>query len=154
LADRTDNLKLRAARPSDAANLAAIMRAAYAPFSERIPDLPDVASGLADDIRQHDVWLALLAALPRGGVVISHAGERAHLVNLAVHPKAAGRGLGRALIDLAVARARDKGARQLDLATHVMMPENVALYRHLGWQETGRQGNKVFMSRALHTEDQ
>ena len=71
------------------------------------------------------------------------------LANVAVHPDRKGAGLGRALIALAEAEARDQGYRELRLTTHAEMPENVSLYNHLGWQEDRRQGNKVFMKKAI-----
>ncbi len=37
----------------------------------------------------------------------------------------------------------------LRLSTHVDMPENVRLYIHLGWEETGRTGNKVQMKKNI-----
>ena len=33
-----------------------------------------------------------------------------------------------------------RGLRELRLTTHVAVPENLRLYRHLGWRETGRSG--------------
>jgi len=66
-----------------------------------------------------------------------------------VHPDFAGQGLGRVLMDKAEAEARALGLAELRLATHVGLPENVALYAHLGWQENGREGNKVLMRKTL-----
>jgi len=35
------------------------------------------------------------------------------------------------------------------IATHVGMPQNAALYSHLGWSEAERNGNKILMKKAL-----
>jgi len=140
---------IRRARSTDVRELADVLRAAYAPFVAEIADLPDVAAGLENDISSHEVWIATHDDKILGGLVLGTHGDVAHLINLAVHPDAGGAGLGRALIDQGLAQARASGATVINLATHVKMPKNVALYRHLGWKETAREGNKVFMSRSL-----
>ena len=139
---------VRRAEPGDAAGLAACIDAAYAPARARGIDLPPVADGVDQDIRNHLVWLAEDGNI-LGGIVVALRGDRAHLVNIAVHPAYGGRGIGKKLIETAVGAARDRGAMWMDLATHVDMPENVVMYGHLGWQETGRRANKVLMSRRL-----
>jgi acetyltransferase len=62
--------------------------------------------------------------------------HRADVVRLMVHPSAQGRGLGRALLDAAVAHARALGFEQLLLSTRggTTLP---AFYAALGWTEVG-----------------
>ncbi|MCX6465215.1 MAG: GNAT family N-acetyltransferase [Pseudonocardiales bacterium] len=69
--------------------------------------------------------------------------HRGEVVRLMVHPAAQGRGLGRALLDAAVAHARLLGLEQLLLSARggTTLP---AFYAGLGWTEVG-----VF-PRALH----
>ena len=64
--------------------------------------------------------------------------DHLHLDNIAVRPGHQGQGLGRRLLELAEAEARRQGFDELRLYTHQTMVENVALYTHLGWEETGR----------------
>lgn len=157
-------LIIRRAQDADAEPLAACISAAYGAALARGVSLPPVAEGIDADIRDHLVWVAEDSGTRggiRGGLVLGLAdGLRdglqdgrhdagAHLINIAVDPSFGGRGIGKQLIETAVAAARAAGARRIDLATHVDMPENVALYTHLGWRETGRSGNKVLMSREL-----
>ncbi len=72
------------------------------------------------------------------------------LANLAVHPDHGGQGgIGRRLIATCEAAARDLGAGEVRLNTHVDMPENVALYTRLGWQEVARRGTTVMMVKPL-----
>lgn len=137
------------ARPEDADALVAVIDAAYAPFRSRLPDLPDVSGGIPDDIRTRTVWVARIDVRAVGILVLAVADGTAHLANIAVHPDVAGKGVGKALIETAEGFARGEGVARIDLATHVGMPVNVALYGHLGWYETGRDGNKVYMSKAL-----
>lgn len=77
------------------------------------------------------------------------AGRVLHLDNLAVHPDHGGKGLARRLITTAEQAARADGYDTLHLATHVDMPNNVALYTRLGWVEIQRSGNKVMMAKPL-----
>ena len=146
-------LTIRRAMVQDADGLAACIDAAYANALARGVSLPPVSEGLAQDIRDHLVWVAEEDGL-KGGIVLGLTGDTAHLINIAVDPSHSGRGIGKRLIDTAVATARELGATRMNLATHVDMPGNVALYTHLGWHETGRDANKVMMSRSLVRDDE
>lgn len=139
---------IRRARLTDVAGLAACMDAAYASARALGVSLPPVSEGLDTDLRDHLVWVAVADGI-RGGVVLGVGGDVAHLINIAVHPSCGGQGVGKRLLDTALNEARRRGARSMDLATHVDMPENVEMYRHLGWQETGRDQSRIFMSRRL-----
>lgn len=141
--------RIRRANPDDATALTACFNAAYANLAARIPDLPDVAAGLSDDIAQHCVLVADLDGRVLGGLVLMLAGEHAKLANVAVHPDARGSGIGGLLMDAAVVTARQQGLSEMRLTTHVAIPENVALYQHLGWQETGREASRVFMTKNI-----
>ena len=79
---------IREATAADAAALTACFRRAYAQATADIPDLPDVAAGLADDIAQHHVLIAANSAGHcLGGIVFSINPPDAHLVNVATNPK-------------------------------------------------------------------
>lgn len=140
---------LRRAEPADAGALAACIDAAYAGYREAGIDLPPVSKGIADDIRDHNVWVAAIDNEIVGGLVLVIREDVALIANVAVHPAAAGSGLGRALMAQAETEARAHGLRRLALSTHVDMPGNVRLYEHLGWRETGREGDKVRMEKAI-----
>lgn len=143
------SVTIRRARPADAAELSTCFRRAYAPYAERLADLPEVAEGLAAEIAQHSVWVAVRGDRLLGGLVLMVEDGRARLANLAVDPQSAGCGLGRRLIETAEQACLAQGLTFLDLTTHVGMPENQSLYRHLGWEETGRSGTKLYMSKRL-----
>lgn len=138
---------IRTATLQDAAPLATCIDAAYARHRQRIRDLPPVAEGIADDIRSNLVWVAELDHAVVGGLIMIPGDTYAILANIAVDPKCAGMGIGRGLIEHAEAQCRRSKKTELRLSTHVDMPENVDLYEHLGWQETGRSGNKVHMTK-------
>ncbi len=140
---------LRHAMPSDAPTLTDCIIAAYAAYADQGIDLPPVAEGVLRDIRDNVVWVAVNGADILGGVILSLRGETADLMNIAVHPGAAGRGVGRALMDAALGAAREAGHRTVELTTHRDTPQNVALYEHLGWKITGRSDVKVHMAITL-----
>ncbi len=140
---------IRRAMPSDAPTLTECIIAAYAGYAAQGLELPPVSEGVLLDIRDNIVWVAADRAHILGGVILSVRGDAADLMNIAVHPGAAGQGVGRALIDAAIQSALEAGHTVIDLATHRDIPKNVALYEHLGWQVTARNGNKVHMSRNL-----
>ena len=131
---------------ADVAPLEDCISAAYAPFQAL--GLPPVADGIADDIRDQNVWVADVDGVVSGGIVLV-LGPHAHIANLAVHPDGGGRGVGQALIDTAVQAAAAAGHAQIQLATPAKLTGTQAFYRQLGWQETGRDGNKVYFALQL-----
>ena len=141
--------KIRPAATQDAVPLATCINAAYADYRERIKDLPPVSVGIDHDIKSNLVWVAELDRSIVGGLILVLKDEYAMLANLAVDPDCKGMGIGRGLIGKAETECRRLKKRELRLSTHVAMPENVSLYEHLGWQETGRSGNKVHMTKVL-----
>ena len=140
---------IRRADLRDADALSKCLDAAYAPYAERIDDLPAVSADCAKEIAEHQVWVAETATDIVGGLVLMPEDGFLLLANVAVHPDQKGRGLGRALMEHAEAEAKNQRYRELRLSTHVKMPENLCLYTHLGWVETGRTGNKITMRKIL-----
>lgn len=141
--------KIRSATTQDATTLAACIDAAYAGYRERIKDLPPVSEGIADDIKSNLVWVAEFDRSIVGGLILVLEDEYAMLANVAVDPDRAGMGIGRGLIEYAELQCRRLKKGELRLSTHVAIPENVSLYEHLGWKETSRSGNKVYMTKLL-----
>lgn len=144
-----ENWTTRLAVDADAPALARCIDRAYAIYTEEVHDLPAVSEGIANDIAENLVWVAELENRIVGGLVLVPGAHHLTLANVAVDPDQIGNGIGKALLDVAATEARRLGKSALRLSTHVMMPDNVALYTHLGWQETGRVGNKVHMSRPV-----
>jgi len=75
----------------------------------------------------------------QGFVVFFAKGEAMVLENVAVHPDAAGQGIGRALIAACETAARQAGLRAVDLYTNAKMTENLSIYPRLGYARTGRR---------------
>ena len=140
---------IRRAELSDAGALSASIDAAYSQYAARITDLPPVSADCAEEIAKYQVWVAEIDTGIVGGLVMIPEEGFMRLANVAVHPDHVGAGLGRTLIALAETEAADQGYREMRLTTHVDMPENIRLYRHLGWEEGRRQGNKVLMKKVI-----
>ncbi len=141
--------RLRPAAAGDAAALAGCIDAAYARYAGRIAGLPPVSAGLDEDIAVNRVWVAVQGDRIVGGLIVAAQDGFLRLANVAVHPDCRGAGLGRALMARAEDEARRQGYTELRLTTHAAMPENVALYTHLGWRVDRTGGNKVFMRKAV-----
>ncbi len=143
------DLSIRPAVHADIPGLKRCIDMAYAQYRVRLADLPDVSDGLDHDIDCHRVLLIEDRGQVVGAMILKETPAFLQLANIAVHPDQAGKGLGKALIGDAVRIAQSLGYTRLNLTTHAAIPENIALYTHLGWAETGRDGNKVFMGRQV-----
>ena len=78
---------------------------------------------------------------------------RALLDMVAVSPKFQRRGLGRQLVSHVEDEARRLGYNAIELYTHELMHENIALYTRLGYREFARRTekgyNRVYMRKPL-----
>jgi ribosomal protein S18 acetylase RimI-like enzyme len=92
-----------------------------------------------------------------GVLVLEERPDAFVLDNIAIHPDWQGKGLGRRLMDFAEAEARRRGWAMIRLYTHALMTENQALYRRLGYVETGRIAengfDRVYMAKTLPPDD-
>ena len=140
-------LTIRRARLGDSDALAECIDAAYSIYASRISDLPAVAEGIPEAIEGHRVWVAEIDGRIGGGLILVPHDEFLLLENIAVRPECSG--IGRALIARAESDCVELGLHEIRLSTHEAMPENVAIYEHLGWTETSRSGNKVHMSKPI-----
>lgn len=146
--------ELRTARAADVAVIEEIVRDAYSPYIPRIGRAP---GPMLDDYR---------ALVARGVVQVACEGETADgvvvlipqegfmlLDNIAVSPRAQGRGVGRLMLEAAEAAARAAGYRSIELYTNEAMTENVGLYARIGYVETRRAEEKgfrrIYMAKAL-----
>ncbi|HEX4635368.1 MAG TPA: GNAT family N-acetyltransferase [Rhizomicrobium sp.] len=72
-----------------------------------------------------------------GFVLARMAGDEAEILTLAVAPNARGRGLGRALLQSAIAGAAAHGAQTMFLEVGADNPHALALYAGLGFAKVG-----------------
>jgi len=143
--DQARGYSFRRAGPPDARAVAALVHAAYGHYVERIGITP---GPMTDDyqqvIRDYHVTVAEHDAAIAGVIVLRVTEEGFLIDNVAVHPAHRGRGLGRALLDLAETQARRAGFGSIYLYTHEKMTENLALYSKIGYAEYDRRTQEGF----------
>lgn len=71
-------------------------------------------------------------------------GRRAQIEGLRVAAEARRRGVGRALLEHAIERARDAGCRLVQLTTDKRRPETLRFYERIGFQAT-HEGMKLWL---------
>src|SRR5215467_4716336 len=148
---------IRLARPADRLAIEALVCAAYRPYVARIgrepaPMLDDYAAlidkGFVNVLEEAECISGIVVLVPEGRAML--------LDNIAVSPSAQGGGRGRKLIAFAEATARAVGCEAIRLYTNVLMTENLAIYRRLGFTETHRGDEngyrRVYMAKRLHPD--
>ena len=139
-------IAVRRARPGDARAMAELAQRAYADYVPRIGLRPaPMDADYAHTITADEAWVVdgddgglagLLVLQPRRDDVL--------LENVAVDPEYQGRGIGRALLDLAEQRARDLGLGAIELFTHSLMTENQQIYERRGYVRTAQVDEEGF----------
>lgn len=84
-------------------------------------------------LEDDDGLVAFGQALPR-------VGSRMHLARVIVRPDARGRGVGRALVEALLARARDSSASRVTLHVYRDNAAAIGLYTDLGFRRSQRSG--------------
>jgi len=148
----TGPLSIRQAAAADLPAIKALIDAAYTRYLARMdkppaPMLRDYGPSVADGT----TWVT---GSPVTAVLTLYPREDHLLVeNVAVHPDAQGRGLGRALLDFAEREAARRGLTRMALYTHEVMTENHAIYAHLGYTEVERRAEdgyrRIYMDKTL-----
>lgn len=101
------------------------------------------------EIRDYPTWIIESEKCILGGLIMTFENNKASIANIALDARAQGKGLGGALMKFAVSKAKEKSFPEIHLATHVLLNENVSLYRYLGWQEIDRDETRVFMKKEI-----
>jgi ribosomal protein S18 acetylase RimI-like enzyme len=136
---------IRPALPVEADAVRDVVHAAYAHYIPRIgkppgPMLDDYAQRIADG----QTWVLEDGGRIAGILVLEEGPGGFLLDNIAVRPDCQGKGYGRMLLEFTEAEARRTGFDAIHLYTHVLMTENIALYRRVGFVETHRVREKGF----------
>ena len=131
---------MRRAALGDAAAMAAVAEAAYSPYVERMGGLRPgpMDTDYAAAVAATEAWVAVDDGAVVGFLLLVAEDDALLLENVAVLPSHRGRGIGRALLELAESRALALGLPRIRLYTHVTMIENQALYERVGYVETAR----------------
>ena len=126
--------------------------ARYVPLMGRKP-APMVAD-FAAQIAAGEVYVATDDQDAFQGFIVFYA-EEDHILleNVAVLPRAAGRGVGRELIGFCENSARQRGMNAVHLYTNEKMIENLSIYPRLGYVEVARRTengfHRVYFEKAL-----
>jgi ribosomal protein S18 acetylase RimI-like enzyme len=145
---------IRPARAEDAAAMRQLVDDAYRLYIERLGKPPGpMLDDYAKRIAAGQAWVLEDDDGIAGLLVLEDTQAGLLLDNIAVAPRAQGKGHGRRLIDFTETEGRRRGYAQVRLYTNVMMVENLQLYTRLGFRETGRVSEKgyerVYMAKDL-----
>ena len=136
----------RARAPFDWVALLHLIRAEFAYMEPRINPPSSMhrltEADIAAKAETGEVWV--IGTPPVACVFLTYQPESLYIGKLAVAAQQRGKGLARALIDVAEARARDLGLGWLELETRVELSENHAAFARMGFQEVGRKAHAGF----------
>mgnify|MGYP001627914885 CR=1 FL=1 len=147
-------VSIHAAVEADAEAIKNCVANAYGHYEERIGRPPGpMVQDYHKVIRECDVFVALIDQEIQGILVLAQTREGFLLDNIAVNPGAQGKGIGRALLELAEQRARSAGYDSIYLYTNTLMSENRKLYARIGYEEydhrTEQGLDRVYMRKSL-----
>jgi GNAT superfamily N-acetyltransferase len=138
-------VRIRRAERADEAAIVTIVERAYGVYVERIGMRPaPMDADYGEKLRRGLVHIAEDDGALVGLVVLVEKPGRLLVENVAVDPAHQGEGTGGRLLGYAERTARARGLDTLALFTHEMMSENLALYAHLGYEETERRSMGSF----------
>jgi ribosomal protein S18 acetylase RimI-like enzyme len=145
MTDLSNTPRIRNAEADDVARIGAIAHAAYALYVPRIGREPaPMVADFEAEVATNRVVVIEAAGSVRGYMIAWPEPDSYFIDNIAVDPKSQGDGLGRRLIDHAVAEAERLKLPALRLYTNVLMTENQSMYAHIGFVETHRVVEKGF----------
>lgn len=129
---------IRPATAADVPAVKAVTDAAYHPYIERIGVVP--APMEADHAAEVAAGRVHVTGGPVVGVLVLVPYEdHLFLDSIAVHPQAAGQGVGRRLLAFVDERARSLGLPEIRLYTNAMMWENHRIYPRYGYEMVERR---------------
>ena len=145
---------VRAGGGADVLAAAACVKAAFAPYVERIGKLPaPMLSDYSTLTAEGKVWVAELGGQVVGVLVQYETGDGFYIDTVATSPHVRGTGVGRSLLEFAELEARGRGFRSLYLCTNSKMIENQLLYPKAGYVEFDRRAQggyeRVFYRKQL-----
>jgi len=146
---------IRQATAHDEAQIRECAEQAYARYIQIIGRKPaPMVADFATQIADGDVFVATDDRNAFQGFIVFYAEERHMLLeNVAVLPRAAGRGVGKQLVNFCENAARERGFSAVQLYTNEKMTENLSIYPKLGYTEVGRHTedgfNRVYFEKVL-----
>ncbi|MEU7719204.1 GNAT family N-acetyltransferase [Streptomyces tibetensis] len=133
-------MRIRSAAPAELPALQDIERAAGAVFRDLgMPEIADDEPFALDTLEHYRragrCWVAADERNGPAAYLLAEPVDGAlHIEQVSVHPRAARRGVGRALLTHATDRAREEGLTALTLTTFTDVPWNAPYYARLGFR--------------------
>jgi ribosomal protein S18 acetylase RimI-like enzyme len=146
---------IRKAEAADEAEIRDCAEQAYARYVPLIGRKPaPMLADFAAQIAAGEVYVATDdLGIFQGFVVFRAEKDHVLLENVAVLPRAAGRGVGRDLIGFCENATRKRGLKAVHLYTNEKMTENLSIYPRLGYVEVARHTedgfNRVYFEKSL-----
>ncbi|WP_081790290.1 tRNA (adenosine(37)-N6)-threonylcarbamoyltransferase complex ATPase subunit type 1 TsaE [Nocardioides sp. URHA0032] len=145
-------LEVRRVGPESAAQVLAVVRAAFAARPELDPPaaaLSETEDSIARRLAANGGLLACLDGEPVGALVLDPVGSTTYLRRFGVHPDAQGHGVAAALIEAAVEAAGD--AEDLTVVAREELPATIRFWERQGFREIRREQPFVELRRPLRT---
>jgi len=145
----SDTPVLRAATPSDAAAIAAVIAASFAQYrGQLVPEsgaFRETADSVAADLSKGaGAIVAERNGEMLGCVLVEEMEGDLYFGRLSVLPSARGLGLARLLIDAVEVEARQRGLAGVRLGVRVVLTGNQRLFQSLGYREISREAHPGF----------
>ncbi|MFC4257658.1 GNAT family N-acetyltransferase [Marinobacter lacisalsi] len=129
-------MDIRRATEADADAVSDCVTRAYEHYEKRIGRTPGpMVQDYHKVIREYNVFVTVVDQEIQGVLVLDQTREGFLLDNIAVNPGLQGRGIGRALLELAEQCAQSAGYDSIYLYTNALMSENRELYARIGYEE-------------------
>jgi len=136
----TPRLKINKATLDDVDAISSLTDAAYSKWIPVISRKPQpMTADYSKMVVENSIWLLYVEEQLAGVLVLVDESTTVLIYSIAVHPAYQKKGLGRRLLDWAEHQAREKGYTSIRLYTNEQFNENIRLYHHAGYEETGRE---------------
>lgn len=136
----------RATAPFDWALILRLIRSEFAYMDARINPPSSMhrltEAEIASTAENGEIWV--VGTLPLACMFLTLQADSLYLGKLAVSASQRGKGLARALVEVAESRARALGLAAVELQTRVELLENQAAFQAMGFVETGRTTHPGF----------
>lgn len=123
-------------RPMTEADIDAVLAIEHAAFSH-----PWTRGLYVDAVKSYECWVMFVENEQVGHGVIDLILDEAHLLNITISPAYQGQGLGLALLEHLMARARQRGGQECFLEVRASNHSAYRLYERFGFNEIGRRRN-------------